>query len=66
MASETGSLTFVFDQNFGQKTVDLLRLGRMPPVGRITTLTELGYAADAPDEEWMPQLGAKVLIATET
>lgn len=59
MASETGSLTFVFDQNFGQKTVDLLRLGRVPPVGRITTLTELGYAADAPDEEWMPQLGAK-------
>lgn len=59
MAGETGGLTFVFDQNFGEKTVDLLRLGRMPPVGRITTLTELGYAADAPDEEWMPQLGAK-------
>jgi hypothetical protein len=59
MASETGSLTFVFDQNFGEKTVDLLRLGKMLPVGRITTLTQLGYAADALDEEWMPQLGAK-------
>ena len=59
MAGETSSLTFVFDQNFGAKTVDLLKLGRMLPVGRITTLSELGHAADAPDEEWMPQLGAK-------
>ena len=60
MAGEAGGLTtFVFDQNFGEKTVELLRLGRMPPVGRITTLTELGYAADAPDEEWMLQLGAR-------
>ncbi|MFC0389650.1 PIN-like domain-containing protein [Muricoccus vinaceus] len=59
MAGETGGLTFVFDQNFGSRTVELLRLGRMQPVDRITTLTELGYAADAPDEEWMPQLGAR-------
>lgn len=59
MAGEAGGLTFVFDQNFGEKTVELLRLGRMRPVDRITTLTELGYAADAPDEEWMPWLGAR-------
>lgn len=59
MAGEAGGLTFVFDQNFGEKTVELLRLGRMRPVDRITTLTELGYAADAPDEEWMPRLGAR-------
>lgn len=59
MAGKAGGLTFVFDQNFGPRTVELLRLGRMQPVDRITTLTELGYAADAPDEEWMPQLGAR-------
>jgi len=61
MAGEASRLTFVFDQNFGVRTVELLRLGRMQPVNRNTTLTELGYAADAPDEEWIPQLGARGL-----
>ncbi|MDJ0391039.1 hypothetical protein QMO56_23270 [Roseomonas sp. E05] len=66
MAGEAGSLTFVLDQNFGPRTLDLLKIGRMQPLGRITTLTELGFAADAPDEEWMPLLGARGRYAVIT
>jgi hypothetical protein len=59
MAGEAGGLTFVLDQNFGRRTLSILRLAKMPPAGRITTLTELGFAPEAPDEEWMPELGAR-------
>jgi hypothetical protein len=59
MAGEAGSLTFVLDQNFGTRTLEILRLAKLAPLGRITSLTELGFAADAPDEDWMPVLGAK-------
>lgn len=52
MAGEAGGLTFVLDQNFGARTLDVLKLARLAPVGRITSLTELGFAADAPDEDW--------------
>lgn len=59
MAGETGGLTFVLDQNFGARTLDFLKLARLAPLGRITSLTELGFAADVPDEDWMPALGAR-------
>jgi hypothetical protein len=49
MAGEAGGLTFVFDQNLSPKTLELLRLACMPPVGRITNLTELGFAPEAPE-----------------
>jgi hypothetical protein len=57
MADEASGLTFVLDQNFSQKTLDILGAARMKPEGRITSLTELGYAGDALDEDWMVALG---------
>jgi hypothetical protein len=66
MAVEESSLTFVFDQNIGPRTVELLQLSRLQPVGRIKTLTELGFASDAPDEAWMPELGAAGRYAVVT
>ncbi|MCB8879066.1 hypothetical protein ACELLULO517_02385 [Acidisoma cellulosilytica] len=59
MAVEKGSLTFVFDQNLGSRIVELLKIAKMQPDGGITTLTELGFAANAPDEDWMPALGSR-------
>ena len=55
--ARTSGLTFVLDQNFGSPLLQMLRLARVEPVGRITSLDELGYDADAHDEVWMPQLG---------
>lgn len=59
MAGASGSLTFVLDQNFGPSTLQLLRHARVEPVSRITSLAELGYPANADDEDWMPQLGKR-------
>lgn len=57
MAAASG-LTFVLDQNLGSKALlEILRLARMPPENRITSLSELGFSPDALDEEWMPALG---------
>jgi hypothetical protein len=59
MADECSSLTFVFDQNISPRILELLRLARVAPLNRITSLTELGFAPDAADEDWMPALDAK-------
>lgn len=59
MAGEASGLTFVLDENLGPRTLELLRLAKMAPVGRVTSLVELGFAPESPDEEWMPALGAR-------
>ena len=51
------ALTFVLDQNFGAPMLQMLRNAKVEPVGLITSLDELGYPPDAPDEAWMPALG---------
>lgn len=56
MAGEESGLTYVLDENPGPRVLELLKLAKMPPLGRITSLAELGFA---PDEEWMPALGAR-------
>lgn len=52
-------LTFVLDQNLGGSMIEILRLAKARPVGRITTLSELGYPGDADDEDWMADLGGR-------
>lgn len=50
-------LTYVLDQNFSNQMLQLLRLARVEPVSRITSLTELGFAGDTTDEQWLSELG---------
>jgi hypothetical protein len=52
-----GELTYVLDQNFSDHMLQLLRLSKMEPVGRITSLAELGFAGSTPDEQWLSDLG---------
>lgn len=60
MAVDTASeLTFVLDQNLGGAMIEIVRLAKARPVGRITTLSELGYAGDTEDEDWMTDLGSR-------
>jgi hypothetical protein len=59
MAGEASGLTYVLDENLGPRTLELLRLAKMPPVGRITSLAGLGFASGVSDEEWMPALGTR-------
>ena len=55
----TPGLTYVFDQNFSSYMLDLLRLSRAAPVGKITSLKELGFTGDTPDTVWLTALGAR-------
>lgn len=57
MAVEPGPLIFVLDQNLGRHMLGLLRQARICPDERLTSLAELGFAGDKPDEDWMPELG---------
>ncbi len=52
-------LTYVLDQNFSGHMLELLRLARVEPVGRITSLAELGFAGDVADEQWLSDLGSR-------
>lgn len=52
-------LTFVLDENLGGAIPQVLQLARFPPVGRITTLHELGFprGLGVLDPEWLSKLG---------
>ena len=52
-----GGLTFVLDENLGAGVLNILRLARVQPVGRLTSLEELGFVMGGPDEDWLLKLG---------
>jgi hypothetical protein len=58
MASDAqGSLTFALDRNLGPNVLRILQLAKIDPVGRITSLEEMGIAGNTPDETWLGELG---------
>ncbi len=57
MAQPLNGLTFVLDENLGGSIPSILKLARVSPVGRITTLQELGYPRGLTDVRWMLELG---------
>ncbi len=52
-------LTFVLDENLGGCVPTVLQVSRFLPVGRITTLHELGYprGMGVTDPQWLSELG---------
>jgi hypothetical protein len=57
MAGAADDLKFCLDRNLGASILEVFRITRADPVGRITSLEELGYPAEAADEDWMISLG---------
>ncbi len=53
------SLKFVLDQNLSVHMLGILKAAQVGPVGRITSLTELGFMGDTPDVNWIAELGGK-------
>lgn len=50
-------LTYALDQNLAHPLLALLRNARMEPLGRVTSLEELGFAPNAKDVDWLLELG---------
>ena len=61
-------LTYVLDQNLSANILAMLRDAGAEPVGRITSLAELGYPGDTPDAVWLSDLGrvASTVLSRET
>ena len=67
MASDVdGGLTFALDRNLGPNILRILQLAKTSPVGRITSLEEMGIPADALDETWLGELGKRGRFAAVT
>ena len=56
---QAGSLTYVLDHNFGSNVLRVLQESGVRPNGRITSLAELGFPGDTPDEDWISDLGKR-------
>ena len=50
-------LTYVLDQNLSRNVLEVLKGSRVEPLGRITSLDELGFAGDVDDIDWLSALG---------
>lgn len=51
-------LTFVLDENLGG-ALSILRMARVQPEGKLSSLEELGFPAGTADEDWISELGQR-------